>query len=236
MRASTSASALISCARQASAGARSAPFICRNACRRWPCVSAATRSARPSTAVRSSLPFSKARRVNSPASAGLRPSMPRKRAQHRGDHRAAAMQLQLGHVLAGLAMGRRKPQDERLVDDLMGGRIADAGERGFSRLGDFAGRIFSASPARGPEMRTTAIAAGPRPEERAKMVGRYVDIHGWFSASPAPAAPVLRGKCRGPSRPPPWCRSDAPQHRASRAPPVRGCRPVRLRGQYLDRC
>ena len=83
---------------------------------------------------------------------------------------------------------------------------------------------FSASPARGPEMRTTAIAAGPRPEERAKMVGRSVDIHGWFSASPAPAAPVLRGKCRGPSRPPPWYRSDAPQHRASRAPPVRGCR------------
>ena len=31
---------------------------------------------------------------------------------------------------------------------------------------------FSASPARGPEMRTTAIAAGGRPEERAKMVSR----------------------------------------------------------------
>ena len=33
-------------------------------------------------------------------------------------------------------------------------------------------RIFSAAPARGPEMRTTAIAAGRRPEERAKMVSR----------------------------------------------------------------
>ncbi len=52
------------------------------------------------------------------------------------------MQLQLGHVLAGLAMGRGKPQDERLVDDLMGGRIADAGERGFSRLGDFPDEDF----------------------------------------------------------------------------------------------
>ncbi len=31
------------------------------------------------------------------------------RRQHRGDHRAAAVQLQLGHVLAGLAMRRRKP-------------------------------------------------------------------------------------------------------------------------------
>ena len=30
----------------------------------------------------------------------------------------------------------------------------------------------SATPARGPEMRTTAIAAGGRPEERAKMVER----------------------------------------------------------------
>lgn len=31
---------------------------------------------------------------------------------------------------------------------------------------------MSAAPARGPEMHTTAMAAGPRPEDRAKMVGR----------------------------------------------------------------
>jgi transposase len=29
---------------------------------------------------------------------------------------------------------------------------------------------MSAAPARGPDMRMTAIAAGPRPEDRAKMV------------------------------------------------------------------
>src|SRR5262249_15945615 len=35
---------------------------------------------------------------------------------------------------------------------------------------------FSASPERGPEIRITAIAAGGRPEERAKMVSRGGDI------------------------------------------------------------
>src|SRR5262249_58214800 len=34
----------------------------------------------------------------------------------------------------------------------------------------------SATRARGPEMRTTAIAAGGRPEERAKMVSRTLAI------------------------------------------------------------
>ena len=42
------------------------------------------------------------------------------RSKHRGDHRAAAVQLQLGGVLAGLALRRRKPQDQRLVDGLFG--------------------------------------------------------------------------------------------------------------------
>ena len=34
--------------------------------------------------------------------------------------------------------------------------------------------VVSASPARVPEMRITAMAAGGRPEDRAKMVGRSV--------------------------------------------------------------
>ncbi len=51
--------------------------------------------------------------------------------------------------------------------------IAHARERGLARLGHAADqRLAAPSPARGPEMRTTAIAAGGRPEERAKMVGR----------------------------------------------------------------
>ena len=38
------------------------------------------------------------------------------RAEHRGDDRAAAVQLQLGDVLAGLAVRPGKPQRQRLVD------------------------------------------------------------------------------------------------------------------------
>ncbi len=172
MRASISASARMSRSRQLSAARPSAPCIWRSAWRRWPCVSAITRSARPSTAVRSSLPFSKARRVNSPASAGRKPSMRDKRGERRGDHRAAAVQLQLGDVLAGLARRRGKPQRQGLVDRLLvrgSRRRAKAALRGSGILPASA---LSASPARGPEMRTTAMAAGGRPEERAKMVGR----------------------------------------------------------------
>ena len=64
------------------------------------------------------------------------------RSQHRGDHRAAAVQLQLGHVLAGLAVRRRKPQRQRLVDDVVLCGIADAGERRLARGGDLAAQRF----------------------------------------------------------------------------------------------
>ncbi len=142
MRASTNASASISRCRQLSARLPSRPFICRNACRRWPCVSAITRSARPSTAVRSSLPFSKARRVNSPASAGRKPSIAAERVaaprrSPRGRRAAAARPRPRRSRSSG-----RKPQDERLVDDLVIARIADAPERGLARLRDFAAERF----------------------------------------------------------------------------------------------
>ena len=83
------------------------------------------------------------------------------------------MQLQLGDVLAGLAVRRRKPQRQRFVDDL-----AERGSRMRARpalrgSGILTPSAVSASPARGPEMRTTAIAAGGRPEERAKMVSAF---------------------------------------------------------------
>ena len=66
----------------------------------------------------------------------------RKRSKRRRDHGAAAVQLQLGCVLAGLAVGPGKPQDQRLVDDLFGLRIAHAGERGFARGRELAGQLF----------------------------------------------------------------------------------------------
>ena len=56
------------------------------------------------------------------------------RRQHRRDHGAAAVQLQLGDVLAGLAVGPRKPERQAFVDDLAGRRIAHARERRPARL------------------------------------------------------------------------------------------------------
>ena len=93
------------------------------------------------------------------------------------------MQLQLGNVFAGLAVRPRKPQRQRFVDDFARRRIAHPGERGLARGGQAADQRLSASPARGPEMRTTAIAAGGRPEERAKMVSSALTRR--FEADPA---------------------------------------------------
>ncbi len=41
---------------------------------------------------------------------------PAQRLEHGGNHRVAAVQLQFGDILAGLAVRRRKPQRQRLVD------------------------------------------------------------------------------------------------------------------------
>jgi hypothetical protein len=49
------------------------------------------------------------------------------------------MQLQLGHVLAGLAPRSGKPQRQRLVDHLSALRIAHARKRSLARLGNFPG-------------------------------------------------------------------------------------------------
>jgi hypothetical protein len=59
----------------------------------------------------------------------------------------------------------------------------------------------SAAPARGPEMRITAMAAGPRPELRAKMVGRsgieaQVSAEGRLGQGPKVSAQKLTsGSC-----------------------------------------
>ncbi len=53
----------------------------------------------------------------------------RKRRERAGDHRAAAVQLKLGDILAGLARRRRKKKRERLVDDFAALRVAHPCER-----------------------------------------------------------------------------------------------------------
>ena len=122
--------------------------------------------------------------------AGLRQPQaldPAERRQHRGDHRAAAVELKLGHVLAGLAARAGKPERQRLVDRLAGrgiAHVAPAPPCAAPARGRSAPRARRA--ARGPEMRTTAIAAGGRPEERAKMVS-LAAVTGDLYQQPAPA-------------------------------------------------
>ncbi len=149
----------------------SAPSACRNACRRCAAVSASIRSARPSTPVKSSLPFSKARRANSPGSASLQPSILPTAAKHTGHHRPAAVHLQLGHVLAGLALGRRGTTAPAPVQHLAA--AADARRCGTRPSAASASAPPSArctTPAAGPDTRITATPARPCPLDSAKMV------------------------------------------------------------------
>ncbi len=69
--------------------------------------------------------------------AGLRVTKliePAQRGKNRCDYGTAAMHLQLGEVLAGLAVRRRKPERQAFVDDFAAGGIAHAHERGPARF------------------------------------------------------------------------------------------------------
>jgi hypothetical protein len=76
---------------------------------------------------------------------------------------APTMNLELGNVLARLAVRRRKPQRR--------GNLAiaspDTPSVAVPASGILPAIVLSASPAAGPEMRITAIAAGGRPDESA---------------------------------------------------------------------
>lgn len=61
----------------------------------------------------------------------------RERRQHRGNNCASAVQLKLGDIFAGLAMGRRKPQHQRLIDELAI-VAADLCQRGLACIRDLA--------------------------------------------------------------------------------------------------
>ena len=91
------------------------------------------RSARPSTSVRSIRPFSKARRANSPGSARRTPRSEVSASITRPDHGAAAMNMQLGDVLAGEARGPRQPEREPAVEHLAGPRVPDLAQGRLAR-------------------------------------------------------------------------------------------------------
>src|SRR6185437_5586784 len=89
--------------------------------------------------------------------------------EHRGDHGEAAVQLQLGDVLAGLALRRGKPQRQRLIDKVARCGIADAAERGHARGGDLTGqraqRRASARPGNADDSDGRGRAAGGESED-----------------------------------------------------------------------
>ena len=97
---------------------------------------------------------------------GRRPSICDKRRKYRRDDRMATMQLKLGDIFAGFALRPRKPERQRLIDDLAVAPT-DARKRALRGSGILPVSALSASPARGPEIRTTAMAAGGRPEDSA---------------------------------------------------------------------
>ena len=66
------------------------------------------------------------------------------RIEHARNDSLAAVHLQLGHVLAGLAARPRKPQRQRLIDDLARLRIAHPRERGLARRGQAADQRLQA--------------------------------------------------------------------------------------------
>ena len=76
------------------------------------------------------------------------------------------MKLKFGNVFAGPLWGAG---NHSIKASSMISTFASAHTRQgrFSRFGNFSGTAMSACPAAGPEMRTTAIAAGNRPDERA---------------------------------------------------------------------
>ena len=121
--------------RQSSYSRCSAPPSCCTASLRCCSVSDATRSAIASACVRSSLLCSKARRVNSPGSARRQKPSSADRLEHAVHHGAAAMQVQLGHHLAGLAVGRLEPHGQPAIDHLAGERVEHAAHHHAPRLG-----------------------------------------------------------------------------------------------------
>ena len=81
------------------------------------------------------------------------------------------MALEFDDIFAGRARRSVEAQDQRLVEQLAGRRMAQLAHRGVPRLRQRAGdRVCAASCALGPLTRMTAIAAGGRPLDRAKMV------------------------------------------------------------------
>ena len=155
---------------QASVRRDRAPSIWRSAWRRWASVSAAIRSTRPSTSLRSSLPLSKARRVNSPASAGRRPGSAASASSAaaitaRPPCRCSSA-MSSPVKLRGPGSHSTRPRSMAAPERGSLSRAKAARRSG----GRGPASASSAAPASGPETRTTATPARPGALESAKIV------------------------------------------------------------------
>ena len=139
------------------------------------------RSPSPSTSVRSSRPLTKARRVNSPASAGRKPGTVLQARQGGGDHGAAAMDMELRYILAREARRPRKEQDQAAVDQLAP-RIPE-GSKG--RPAWFRTRIDHRSE-NGPDRRPAQTDHGDPGWQAAASKARRLFRHSLSDRSPAP--------------------------------------------------
>ena len=105
--------------------------------------------------------------------AGLGEARPGKREHGLDDlanHGAASMHVELGHVLSGEAGGTRKPQHETPIEQRAFGVGPMSRRLAWRGSGIPPQRASSTSRVLPPEMRITAIAAGPAPLASATMV------------------------------------------------------------------
>src|SRR3546814_1529606 len=150
------------------------------------------RSASPSTAVRSSLPLSKARRVNSPASAGRRPGSPASASNAAATTARPPCRCSSPRSspvkLAGPGNHSSRPRS-MAWPSRGSSRVRNVALRGGGSLIPPTAR--SAAPAAGPEMRTTATPARPGAVEGAKMVSAIIVAQAAVRASGARRRLVL---------------------------------------------
>ncbi len=146
----------------------SPPSMRDTACLRWFSVSASMRSPSPSTSVRSSLPFSKARRVNSPASASR---IPGREVSSRSTARTTAGEpwrfssAQSSPVkLCGPGIQATRPRSSLSAPGLISARISRRGTGKRPRI------CSSTGPDSGPERRIIATPEGRDPDESATIV------------------------------------------------------------------
>mmetsp|Transcript_7219 Transcript_7219/g.29989 ORF Transcript_7219/g.29989 Transcript_7219/m.29989 type:complete len:315 (+) Transcript_7219:746-1690(+) len=176
--ASTAARTEASSSRHRAYRRSSAPDSTESAWRRWRDVVAASRSARPSTWVSPRRPAAKARRENSPLSAGRKPG--NAASVSRTPSTTALEPWQWSSTTSSpvndLGARKYKTRASSRTSRVAGSRSVRTDARrgsgsGFERSPPSAeSRRRRPSAARGPESRMTATPETPRPDDRAKIV------------------------------------------------------------------